>query len=403
MVENKSQKLMTTQGPNVDAIQSYVAGLITELTAAWYLAYAVDEEVFTAVPSELIAEFLCPKPILKAFEFEDGLTQLKTAMDCLTRVEPTLLDNYVTEGLEMGRYLLEHVLSTQGLGIVSLKNIVSIEWAAEDLSSQADLIVRYKDASGTLRKAEYSAKSGESPPAAQSRGLGAYHLTIPQCRQFYRQGVQAWLTQHPIFYPTHSQHGYEIVIDGQLLQGRMDLNNHHSADEGVDLEHVPLDFYQLYEEWNASGNIAMCDALLHQMSLSVDGTCMAYRLVNEYLTLAEQSGAVLYVLQSDSPPALQSELLQACVQIRTAANNGGVAGEIRRKAHTATWTICDDKGRAVLGVMMRNAFGRGPKPGTGKAHSIPERVKVQMTLAAGEPYEGEVIARFTKSECVSTS
>ena len=56
---------MPTEGPNVDAIQSYVAGLITELTAAWYLAYAIDDEMFTPVRAELIAEFLCPKPMLK--------------------------------------------------------------------------------------------------------------------------------------------------------------------------------------------------------------------------------------------------------------------------------------------------------------------------------------------------
>ena len=214
------------------------------------------------------------KTHVEKFEFEDGLTRLKTSIESLVRAEPALLDEYLTEGLQMGRYLVEHALSTQGLGMASLKDIASVEWAAEDLSTQADLIVRYQDATGVIRKAEYSAKSGESPPAAQSRGLGAYHLTIPQCRQFYRHGVQAWLDQNPILYPTRHQHGYEIVVDGHPLQGVMDLKNHHSSDEGVDLEHVPPEFYASYEEWNASGNLAMCDALLRQMSLSVDGMCI---------------------------------------------------------------------------------------------------------------------------------
>ena len=214
--------------------------------------------------------------------------------------------------------------------------------------------------------------------------------------------MQSWLDQHPISYPTLRQHGHEIILDGKNLTGRMAINNHQASDGGVDLEHVPFEFYQSYEAWNTVGNLAMCDALLHHMGLSVDGTCMAYRLVNEYLTLAEQSGAVLYVLQPDSPPVLQSELLNACIQIRTAGQMGKTAGQIRRKPGVATWTICDTRGRAVLGVMIRNAFGRGPKPGTGKAHSVPARVKIQMTLAEGDFYGGEVLARFTKSNCVHT-
>ena len=386
-------------GSDLDALQSYVAGIVTELMAAWYLAHSIDGENFTPAVSELLGQFRHPKPILKGFEFEDNFENLEKSMVLLSNAEPNELDRYVTEGLSMGQHLVEHVLSEQGLGVASLKDIVSIEWAAEDLSSQADVIVRYIDAAGELRKGEYSAKSGTSPPAAQSRGLGAYRLTVSQCRQFYRQGVQAWLDQHPVLYPTSHKHGDEIVVDSHHLQGMMDLKNHRSSDEGVDLEHVPFDFYQSYEEWNTAGNLAMCDALLHHMSVSVDGMCMAYRLVNEYLTLAEQSGAILYVLQPDSPPSLQSELLKACVQIRTDALQGKTAGEIRRKENVATWTICDINGHAVLGIMIRNAFGRGPKPGTGRAHSVPERVKIQMTLADGDRYDGDVLARFTESSC----
>lgn len=387
---------------NSDALQSYVAGVITELIAAWYLAHSIEGEIFTPVLSELLEQFRHPKPILNGFDFEDNLTRLENAMALLSREQPEVLHQYLTDGVQMGQYLVEHVLAKQGLAATSLKDVESIEWSAEDLSSQADIIVRYRDASGDLKHAEYSAKSGESPPAAQSRGLGAYRLTVPQCRWSYRQGVQEWLDQHPILYPNLLEHGYEIAIDGEVLQGRMDLNNHLSSDEGVDLEHVPLDFYQSYEEWNAFGNLAMCDALLRHMSVSVDDECMAYRLVNEYLTLAEQSGAVLYVLQPDSPPSLQSALLQACIQIRTAGESDRMAGEIRRKSDTATWTICDADGHAVLGIMIRNAFGRGPKPGSGKTHSVPERVKIQMTLAAGDPYEGQVLARFSKSTCAYT-
>ena len=269
-------------------------------------------------------------------------------MALLSIEQPEVLHQYLTDGVQMGQYLVEHVLSEQGLAAPSLKDVVSIEWAAEDLSSQADLIVRYRDPSGALKSAEYSAKSGESPPAAQSRGLGAYRLTVSQCRRFYCKGVKDWLDQHPISYPNLLEHGYKIAIDGEILQGKMDLHNHLSSDEGVDLEHVPLSFYQSYEEWNTFGNIAMCDALLRHMSVSVDDECMAYRLINEYLTLAEQSGAVLYVLQPDSPPSLQSELLQACVQIRTAGNNGRLAGEIRRKSDTATWTIWDANGHPIF-------------------------------------------------------
>ena len=384
---------------DLDAIQSYVAGIVTELVSAWYLAYAIEGESFTPTVSELIDQFRHPKPILNGFEFEDNFERLESSMALLLNTQPNELDRYVTEGVSMGKHLVEHVLSDQGLCVASLKDIVAIEWAAEDLSSQADVIVRYIDAAGELRKGEYSAKSGDSPPAAQSRGLGAYRLTVSQCRQFYRQGVQAWLEQNPVLYPTFHQHGYEIVIDGQILQGIMDVNNHLASDNGVDLEHVPLDFYQSYEQWNAFGNLAMCDALLDHMSVSVEGTCMAYRLVNEYLTLAEQSGAVLYVLQPESLPSLQNELLKACAQIRMDGIQGKTAGEIRRKANVATWTICDTKGHAVLGIMIRNAFGRGPKPGTGRAHSVPERVKIQMTLADGDIYDGDVLARFTKSSC----
>ncbi len=389
--------------PDLDALQSYVAGVVTELMSAWYLAHAIDGENFTPAVSELIDQFRHPRPILKGFEFEDNFERLERSMVLLSTAEPNELDRYVTEGVSMGQHLVEHVLSEQGLDVASLKDIVLIEWAAEDLSSQADVIVRYRDAAGELRKGEYSAKSGDSPPAAQSRGLGAYHLSVSQCREFYRQGVQAWLEQNPVLYPTFHQHGYEIVIDGQILQGIMDVNNHCVSDEGVDLEHVPLEFYQAYEQWNAFGNVAMCDALLHHMSASVEGTCMAFRLVNEYLNLAEQSGAVLYVLQPDSPPSLQSELLKACAQIRKDGLKGNIAGEIRRKSNVATWTICDINGHAVIGIMIRNAFGRGPKPGTGRAYSVPERVKIQMTLADGGRYGGDVLARFSKSSCVLSS
>ena len=71
----------------------------------------------------------------------------------------------------MGQYLVDHILSDSWLRVDSLKDIVSIEWAAEDLSSQADLIVQYIDRTDVLRRAEYSAaKSGESPPGAQVEG-----------------------------------------------------------------------------------------------------------------------------------------------------------------------------------------------------------------------------------------
>lgn len=388
--------------PNLDALQSYVAGVVAELTATWYLAQSIDGEGFIPVLSEVLEYFRSPQPILTGFDFEDNFARLEQSIAVLSQADPKILQQYLMDGVQMGQYLLEHILSEQGLGAVSLRDITLIEWVAEDLSSQADIIVRYRDASGQMRKAEYSAKSGESPPAAQSRGLEAYRLTIPQCRSFYRQGVQTWLDKHPISYPTFLQHGYEISIDGHVLRGKMDLNNHRSSDGGVDLEHVPLEFYQMYEEWNTSGNLAMCDALLKHMAFSVDGKCMAYRLIHEYLTLAEQSGSVLYVLQSDSPPALQSELLKACVQIRTAALQGKLAGEIRRKPNVATWTICDSDGHAVLGIMIRNSFGRGPQPGMGKAHSVPERVKLQMTLADGARHTGDVVARFTESSCVYT-
>ena len=387
---------------NLDALQSYVAGVITELTATWYLACMIDGEQFTPSSTDLLHQFRRPKPILTGFEFEDDFARLESSMAVLSQSEPNILEQYVMEGIQMGQYLVDHILSEQGFNVASLKDILSIEWTAEDLSSQADFIVRYRDSAGEQRVAEYSAKSGESPPAAQSRGLGVYRLTVYQCRQFYLQGVQAWLDQNPILYPTPTQHGYEIVVDGKGLMGMMDVNNHRASDGGVDLEHVPFDFYQKYEAWNTVGNFAMCDALLRHMELSVDGKCMAYRVVNEYLTLAEQSGTVLYVLQPDSLPVLQSELLKACVQIRTAGQTGKTAGEIRRKPGVATWTICDTRGRAVLGVMIRNSFGRGPKPGTGKARSVPERVKIQMTLAEGELYGGEVLAKFTKSNCVYT-
>ena len=386
--------------PNVDALQSYVAGTLTELIAAWYLAYAIEGRAFTPSPLGLFAEFRQPLSILKGFEVKDNFNRLEHSVVILLETESKNIEEYVLEGLRMGQYLVDHILSGNGLRVDSLTDIVSIEWAAEDLSSQADLRIRYKNIDGVLQKVEYSAKSGESPPAAQSRGLETYCLTVAQCRYFYFQGVKTWLADHPILYPTIDKHGYEIDIDGQYLRGLMDLNNHRSRDEGIDLEHVPSDFYTSYEEWNTHGNVAMCDALLQHMTRSIDGKCMAYHLVNEYLTLAEQSGAVLYILQPDSPPSLQSELLRACVKIRTAAIQGNIAGEIRRKPNVATWVICDTNGCAVLGIMIRNALGRGPRPGTGKAHSVPERVKVQITLAEGQRYDGVVLASFTKSSCV---
>ena len=89
----------------LDAIQSYVAGVITELVAAWYLAHSIEVETFTPVLSGLLEQFRNPKPILNGFDFEDNLTRLEKAMALLSIEQPEVLHQYLTDGVQMGAVL----------------------------------------------------------------------------------------------------------------------------------------------------------------------------------------------------------------------------------------------------------------------------------------------------------
>ena len=80
---------------NVDAHQSYVAGVLTELTAAWYLAHSIEGEKFQPVVSRLIAHFRQPRAILKGFESDDNFGQLEISMDLVEMDEPQVLHDYL--------------------------------------------------------------------------------------------------------------------------------------------------------------------------------------------------------------------------------------------------------------------------------------------------------------------
>ena len=304
------------------------------------------------------------KTHVEKFEFEDGLTRLKTSIESLVRAEPALLDNiWLKDCKWVGIWWSMPCPHRVGYGI--LERYCFGRMGSGRFVDPSRFDRSYQDATGVIR-AEYSAKSGESPPAAQSRGLGTYHLTIPQCRQFYRHGVQAWLDQNPMLYPhainTDTRLWSMVILFREWWIWKIIIRQMR-----VDLEHVPPHFmHRMKSGMPLKPSDVRC--FIAAMSLSVDGICICIVWWRGYLALV-QTVEPYCIFYNRFAAGIASELLQACVRIRTAASNGGLAGEIRRKTNTATWTICDDRGRAVIGI-MREMHLVEDRNRTGKAHSI---------------------------------
>jgi len=395
---------------SVSGLQSHVAGQITELVACYWLAFrrmGVDYDPVALNwldTLELVPEGLTG---VNTVEIRSSLTR---PYQQVFRANPKQMEEYIDEGIAMAKMLEKHLLlpSPDGIGLINLEDITSIEMTGQtqdDEDGQADLMVHYRTRQGQDLSVGYSAKAGQSPPAAQGRGIEQFgELTTEQCRQAYiygvaagRPSVQQWLLEQPIQYPTMASDGVELKKEGQVLKGLMSLHNHRFGDGGLDMSVVPPRFNDAYTEWNAQGNVGMGELLLTTLEEVSDGMCLAYQLVYSYLELAEQCGAALYILQEDGLPSLQSDLLKACVKIRALAESGELAGQVRRKKNRATWVICTLEGQSVLTVMLTNAGGRNSR--SKKPMSIPRRLKLKLSIGSGTIYAGEVLAVFGKTIC----
>lgn len=395
---------------STSGLQSHVAGQITELVACYWLAYrrmGVDYDPIA--PKWLDTLELVPEG-LTGINTAEILSSLTTSYQQVFRVNPKQIERYLDEGIAMAKMLEKHLLlpNPDGIGLSSLADIISIEMTGQtqdDVDGQADVMVHYRTKQGQELSVGYSAKAGQSPPAAQGRGIEQFgELTSEQCRQAYvygvglgRSSVQQWLLENPIQYPTMASDGVELKREGQVLSGLMNLQNHRCADRGLDMSVVPQEFKAAYPEWNSQGNIGMCELLLTTLEEVSDGMCLAYQLVYSYLELAEQCGATLYILQEDGVPSLQSDLLKACVKIRALAESGEIAGQVRRKKNRATWVICTLEGQSVLTVMLTNSGGRSSR--SKGSTSIPRRLKLKLSIGSGTVYAGEVLAVFGKATC----
>ena len=271
------------------------------------------------------------------------------------------MEEYIDEGIAMAKMLEKHLLlpSPDGIGLINLEDITSIEMTGQtqdDEDGQADLMVHYRTRQGQDLSVGYSAKAGQSPPAAQGRGIEQFgELTTEQCRQAYiygvaagRPSVQQWLLEQPIQYPTMASDGGELKERRTSIEGAYESPQSQVWRWRTRYECCPQRFNDAYTEWNAQGNVGMGELLLTTLEEVSDGMCLAYQLVYSYLELAEQCGAALYILQDDGLPSLQSDLLKACVKIRALAESGELAGQVRRKKNRATWVICTLEGQSVL-------------------------------------------------------
>ena len=395
---------------SLSGLQSHIAGQITELVTGYWLAFRkVGVEYDPVAPNWL--RTLEPVPEgLKGINTAAILASLEASYQQLFRTKPKQMEAYIDEGIAMGKMLEKHLLSPSpdGIGLAGLEVITSIEMTGKTQKyedGQADLTVHYRTIQGKELSVGYSAKAGQSPPAAQGRGIEQFgELTAEQCREAYRYGVaaghpsvQQWLLESPIQYPTMALDGFELKTNGQVLNGMMTLQNHIAEDGGLDMSVVPQRFRDAYTEWNAQGNVAMCELLLTTLEEVSDGMCLAYQLVYSYLELAEQCGAALYILQDDELPCLQGDLLKACVHIRSLAESGQLAGQVRRKKNRATWVICTLEGQSVLTVMLTNAGGRNSR--SKRSMSIPRRLKLKLSIGSGTVYAGDVLAVFGKATC----
>ena len=71
---------------------------LTELIAAWHLAYAIDGQTFTPTLFTLFSHFRQPVPILKGFEVEDNFEQPERSVTMLSEHESDALHAYILEG-----------------------------------------------------------------------------------------------------------------------------------------------------------------------------------------------------------------------------------------------------------------------------------------------------------------
>jgi hypothetical protein len=390
--------------------QSYVAGQITEFVTGYWLAFRIMGVEYNPSAQKWL-QTLAPVPdILKGINMGEVLASLAKPYQEVLRANPKQIDGYLDEGIAMAKMLERHLLDPvpTGIGLENLETITSIEMTGQTKDrddGQADLMIHYRTPNGTVLSVGYSAKSGRSAPAAQGRGIEQFgELTNEECRYAYMYGVasgypsvQQWLMENPIQYPTMAQDGVELHKEGQVLSGLMTLQHHIAEDGGIDMSVVPQQFRDAYREWNTQGNVAMCELLLTTLEEVSNGMCLAYQLVYSYLELAEQCGSTLYLLQEDVLPHLQDDLLKACISIRTLAESGQLAGQVRRKKNRATWVICTLDGESVLTVMLTNGGGRNSRVKT--PMSIPHRLKLKLSIGSGSVYTGDVLAIFGKATC----